>query len=205
MNPGAQRAVKVVALLLAFAAIQFYVLASSEKTQTPNQTKAAPQGMGLLSTTHDNDILVDNNKQHTGATILDGARIETRDCVSASVRWGPLNRVDLGTNTIATIHYSYGKIKVNLERGCARVKVQLSVDGVIETQDGKMIPITQPEALDRKRGEVCYPANNNQDYNPHCVPPVVWIFGGGGAAAGTVAAAIALRGQNPSPGSPFLR
>ena len=204
MTAGKQRTIKALAFCLAFSVVHFYARASSERpaAQTQNPATRAPQGLGLLSTTGDREILVDKNKVDTGATILDGARLETMACTSGTVRWGTLDRVDLATNTIAVIHYQEGMVKVTLERGCAKVRVQQGVSGSIDTPDGKTIPATLSDTLNRQRAEVCYPSNNREDFNPHCIPPVVWIFGGGGAAAATVATATILRGRNPSPRTP---
>ena len=207
-----QRTIKTIALCLAFSLLQFYAQASSDQTSTQSQDPAsAPQALGLLSTTGDREILVDKIKLDTGATINDGARLETMDCTSATVRWGQMDRVDLATNTIAVIHFRQGVLKVTLEKGCARVRVQPGVEGSISTPDGKIIPATGSDSLNRKHGKVCQPPtnnpgenSNNPSYEPSCIPPIVWIFGGGGAAAVT-AAVVAPRGSNPSPGTPIVR
>ena len=202
----------MIAFCLAFSLIQFYAQASSDEASTQSQDPAsAPQVLGLLSTTGDREILVDKVKLDTGATIVDGARLETMDCTAATVRWGQMDRVDLATNTIAVIHFRQGVLKVTLEKGCARVMVQPGVEGSISAPDGRMIRAMGSDSLNRKRGEVCHPPDNNPgensnnaSYEPHCIPPIVWIFGGGGAVAAT-AVAVAPRGENPSPGSPIVR
>ena len=171
-----QKLVKVVALFLAFSIFQLYVRVNAASAQEP--ATPAPQNIGKLSTTDNKDILVNKNEADTGATILDGALLETSDCVSATVRFGPLDEVNLGTNTIAVINYSDGKVKVSLKQGCARVLVGPNSNGTIETPDGKSMPATQPESSNRQRAEVCYPSGARSDFDPRCkpIPPV----GGGG-------------------------
>lgn len=213
MTARKQRTIKTIAFCLAFSLLQFYAQASSEQPGIQAQDAATrpPHGLGLLSTTGDREILVDKVLMDTGATILNAARLETMDCTSATVRWGPLNRVDLATNTIAVINYREGILNVTLEKGCARVRVQPGVEGSISTPDGNMIPATGSDSLNRKHGEVCYPPtnnpgdnSNNPSYEPSCIPPIVWIFGGGGAAA-VIAAVVAPRGADPSPDTPIVR
>lgn len=206
MTARKQRSIKALAFCLAFSVLQFYAQPNSGQSgaQSQEPSARAPQGLGLLSTTRDREILVDKIKVDTGATIIDGARLETMDCTSATVRWGPLDRVDLATNTTAVINYKEGLVKVTLEKGCARIKVQQGVNGSITTPDGKTITATGSDNLNRKYTEVCYPASHGGTYDPNCIPPIFWIVGVGGAV-GTAAAIIATRGDNPSLGTPIVR
>jgi hypothetical protein len=188
-----QKAVKAVALFLALSLFQLYVRASAAESGVGAQDPAAsaPQTLGKLSTSGNRKILADKNEVSTGATILDGMTLETSDCVSATVRFGPLDEVNLATNTIAVINYSNGKVKVTLKKGCARIRVQRSVDGTIETPDGKTTPATQPAPPNRQLAEVCYLLTGaKSDFNPSCAPFFSLIYVGG--IAGGLAGIIAL-------------
>lgn len=208
MIPRKQKFLKALALFLAFSTIQLYVQvrAAGPVAATQTQAASAPQNLGYLTTTGSRDILVDKHDAHTGATILDGAVLETKDCTSATVRWSPLDQVDLATNSIATISRSDNRLTVTLTKGCARVRVHQGGEGSIITPDGKTTPAEQPDKLNRKGAEVCYPARDKNDFDPHCgaIPPLVWIIGGAGAVATTVAV-VNARGENPSTTTPFLR
>ena len=207
MTKPTKKTIKVLGLVLAFSVLQFYAQASSEKPISPvsESTTAASPGFGLLSTTNDKNILVDGKAAHTGATVLDGAKLETSECVSATVRWGSLNRVDLPTNTVAFVEYGDSKLKVTLERGCARTKSLEGLAALIVTPEARTIAAKWSEPSERSSAEACYPSDNSQSYVPHCGAPVVWFYrGGGAAAAGTVAATVALRGDTASPSTPSL-
>ena len=187
MIPKKQQVAQAVALFLAFSISQLYVQVSAS-SQEPSTH--APQILGKLFTSGNRDILVDKNEASTGATILDGALLETPDCVTATVRLGPLDEINLATNTIAVINYSNGKVQVTLKQGCARVRVQQSVDGMILTPDGKTTAATQPDTQNRQLAEVCYqPAGNNSVFDPHCAGGFSPIYIGGliGAVSGVIA------------------
>jgi hypothetical protein len=199
-------------LLLVFSVSQFYAqpsLTTPEPAVQDVLTQTVPM-IGRLEVHRGKHINVDNNDAESGHTILDGQTLETSDCTTASVHFlavrvgaDELGQVDLAADTKAVINYSAGRVKVTLERGCARVRVLPGIDGVIMTPDGKITSAIQPDTLGRRRAETCYPLNNNEDYEPDCIPPIVWIFGAGGAA-GVVAAVVAPRGDNPSPPGPTV-
>lgn len=199
-------------LLLVCFVSQFYVQASLTTPEPAVQdalTQTVPM-IGRLEVHRGKHINVDNNDAESGHTILDGQTLETSDCTTASVHFlavrvgaEELGQVDLAADTKAVINYSAGRVKVTLERGCARVRVLPGIDGVIVTPDGKTTSAIQPDTLGRRRTETCYPLNNNEDYEPDCIPPVVWIFGAGGTAAVT-AAVISPRGSDPSPDTPSI-
>jgi hypothetical protein len=205
----------VVATLSLYAPLS-YLTPRAFAADSPAATPQA-QTVGILSTTGNRNIQVNKNDASTGATIVDGAMLETSDCVSAVVRLWPIGaaqseaneigRVELSNNSSAVINYSANKISVTLTRGCAIVRAAQNVDGFINTPDGKSIPASQPDTLNRKRAEACYPSNTKGDFIPHClaVPPVVFILGGAGAAAAITAVVVSSRGDNPSPAAPLVR
>jgi hypothetical protein len=204
-----RQASKSLALFLVVSTLALYSSATTTIAQT--------QTVGILSTTGNRNIQVNKNDASTGATIIDGAMLETSDCVSAVVRLWPvgaaqseaneIGRVELSNNSSAVVNYSADKISVTLTRGCAIVRARQNVEGFISTPDGKSTPASQPDTLNRKRAEACYPSNTKGDFIPHClaVPPVVFILGGAGAAAVVTAVAVSARGDNPSLDAPFVR
>jgi hypothetical protein len=206
-----QKVIRLVVPLLVFSISQVYIQASlsTGETQAQTQIPAAPM-VGRLEVHGKKHILVDSNDAESGATILDGQTLETSNCASATVHLLPVGIVsgavnefgdiELAANSKAVINYSAGKVKVTLIRGCARVQTSLALDATIDTPDGVAMPAMQRDP-DRKRAEVCYPTGNLQDFRPRCIPPIVWVLGAG-AAGGTVAAVVAVRGSNPSQPAP---
>jgi hypothetical protein len=195
---------KALALFLALSTFQLYVQVSAV---------AAPQVAGKLSTTNNRSILVDKNEAKTGATILDGMTLETSDCVGATVRFGALDEIDLGINTVAIINYSAGHVKVTLRQGCAIVRVGPDMEATIETPDGKSTPATQPDSLNRHDADVCYPSGAVRDFNPSCAGAAAAtgastsrfiLIGAAAAIVGLVAVAANSGGggTNPSDSSP---
>lgn len=220
MIPVKQKAVKAIAFFLAFAVVQLYVGAVSVRAQAAGEALAVrlPQTSGLLSTTGNGKILVDKNEASTGATILDGMTLETPDCVAATVRWGTLEEVSLGSNSVATINHSDGKVKLTLKQGCALIRGVESDDLTILTPDGQVAQAARPDGPGRKSEQICYPSGIKSEFSPSCarVPaaatgagPVLGSTGIGGVLLGAageitlvVIALVGTRGENPSPKTP---
>ncbi len=202
-----RRARTPVALLLVVAVIQLYFQAGPAASNVYAQGSSAPQTSGILHTTANRDILADKNDVSTGATILDGMLLETSDCVAATVRWSPLQEVQLATNTIATLYHGEGKVRVVLKQGCVIARGGQNDEVTIETPDGKRTTATQLDGAGRKSVQVCYPAEARYDFHPSCFAAAKI----GGILAGAAGVIIALvlvgsssRGENPSsmlPGS----
>lgn len=215
---GHQLVSRLVVSILVLSVAQIYVSANATFQGTQNQSVGAPAVpmVGRLEVHRGRTIRVDDHDAEDGSTILDGQVLETSDCVSATVHLlpvglsstqpnanptvNPLGQIDLATNTKAVIHYSAGKVNVTLIKGCARERMSSQTDATISLPNGTVTTAASPDTFNRKMTEVCYPSNKREAFTPVCVPPVVWI-GGGGAVAAT-AVAIALRGENPSPESP---
>jgi hypothetical protein len=191
MISGRQKLIKAVALFLVCSLLQLYTglsLAGPDEATAENApSPRAQQNVGRLSTRGNKAILVNGNKADTGATILDGALLETTDCVTATVNIGAISQVDLATNTIATINYSDDKVKVTLKQGCVIVRADQAVNITIETPDGIQTPAVQPDASNRKRVEVCYPSGIKSDFTPSCIGAPLII-------GGTIVGAVALLG-----------
>lgn len=203
------KVVKAVALFLAFSIFQLYAQVGAV-AQEP--ATSAPQNVGKLWTSGNKEIRVDKNEAQTGATILSGATLETPDCVTATVRIGPLDEVNLGTNSVAMVEYSDTKVRVVLRQGCARLRVGPNVEGVIETPDGKTTPaMPGQDASNNRSAEVCYPSGAKSDFTPSCVGGgpgggIALVVGGIAVAItsliGLIAASSDARAENASFSAP---
>ncbi|HEX8650342.1 MAG TPA: hypothetical protein VF708_05850 [Pyrinomonadaceae bacterium] len=175
-----------VALLIVIALLS---LSMESSFAAPFSTSAsAPQTIGKLSTRGNRSIVVNGNTTEPGASILDGATIETPDGTGATISLGALGEIDLAPNTVAVINYSNGQLKVTLKRGCAIVRSRQGVAGSIETPDGTNVPADQEDSNQGKRADVCFPLG--------ATTPVVNVgaaanagagAGGAGAAGGAAA------------------
>ncbi|HEY0405243.1 MAG TPA: hypothetical protein VGC89_05930, partial [Pyrinomonadaceae bacterium] len=93
-----QKALKALALFLAFALSQVYINATLAGPSVVRRVEGAtpPQAITARLTTRGNQaISVNGTNAATGATILTGATIETGDGVGATINLGPLGSVDL--------------------------------------------------------------------------------------------------------------
>ncbi|MGB7926149.1 MAG: hypothetical protein WCF57_23110, partial [Pyrinomonadaceae bacterium] len=179
---------KMIALLLVFALFDLSLQASFAAPAL--SANAAPQVSGRLSTRGNRAIVVNGNNTESGATILDGATIETPDGTGATIDLGPLGEIDLAPNTVAVINFSDGQIKVTLKRGCAVVKRRDGVNATIETPDGSSTPVDQPDSNNRKRADVCFPVGATTPVvNAGAAANAGAGAGGGSAAASSGAAA----------------
>jgi hypothetical protein len=167
---------------------------------------ATPQIVGKLSTRGNRPIVVNGNNTEPGASILDGATIETPDGTGATISLGELGEIDLAPNTMAVITFSNGQLKVTLKRGCAIVRSKQGVAGSIETPDGTNVPADQEDSNNRKRADVCFPlgattpvvnagaaanAGAGAGGASSAITPAVAGPTGGGLGAGTIAAITA--------------
>ena len=190
------------ALLLAFALLTLSV-ERSFAAPFVSATASIPQVVGKLSTRGNRPLVVNGNNTEPGASILDGATIETPDGTGATISLGALGEIDLAPNTVAVISYSNGQIKVTLKRGCAIVRSKQGVAGSIETPDGTNVPADQPDSDNRKRADVCFPlgattpvvnagaAANAGAGAGGATAPAAAGGAGGGLSAGTIAAITA--------------
>ena len=118
MNTRKRKALKALAVFLAFAFAQVYVQAG-----LPSAAPApgAPQRAitARLLTKNNAPITVNGNSTATGATILTGAVIETPDLTSASIDLGDAGVVELQPNSKIQIDFDEnGNVRVKVLRGC---------------------------------------------------------------------------------------
>jgi hypothetical protein len=190
-----------VALLIVTALL---TLSIGSSFAAPLSTSAsAPQTIGKLSTRGNRSIVVNGNNTEPGASILDGATIETPDGTGATISLGALGDIDLAPNTLAVINYSNGQLKVTLKRGCAIVRSKTGAAGSIETPDGTNVPADQPDGNQGKRADVCFPLGATTPVVNAGAAANAGAGAGGGAAASTSAgtAAAGASGEGISAGA----
>lgn len=178
----------MIALLLVFALLDLSLQTSFAAPAL--SSTASAQTSGSLSTRGNRAIVVNGNNTEAGATILDGATIETPDGTGATIDLGPLGSIDLAPNTVAVINFSNGEVKVTLKRGCAIVRNKEGVKGSIDTPDGSSTPTDQPDGNNRKRADVCFPVGATTPVvNAGAAANAGAGAAGGGAGAGGASSA----------------
>jgi hypothetical protein len=139
------------------------------------------QFIARLTTTGNQPITVNGASAVSGATILTGASIETPAAVSATIDLGSLGELEIDPNTQLALDFdqSTNTVKVNLKRGCVRLRTKDNVNGEVETADG-----VKTKSDSKKRAAVCYLAGGASS---PATP-------GGGLSGGAIAAIVAAVG-----------
>lgn len=215
MSSRQRRISSAVALFLIFATAQVYVgvsLAASPPASVPTANSAAlPQEpAGILQIPGGIAITVNGAPAITGATIVNGAIVETPDGVGATVAFGTPGSLQIEPNAKLTLEVHNGSIKVMLLKGCVTLRTKKGTAGEIDTSEG-VAGKTDPA----KNGvlKVC-----TKDAVVAIAPAVAiaaaTAAGVGGGLGSVAAVAIiggltatsfivpALRGTNPSPATP---
>jgi hypothetical protein len=206
MSSIERRISSAIAIFVIFATAQVYVgvgLAARPPASIPAEDSAAvpQQPSGILTTTGGKAVTVNGASATTGATILDGAIIETPDAVGATVVCGGLGSLQIEPNARLTLELKNGSIKVMLLKGCVTLRTRKGTAGEIDTSEG-VAGKTDPA----KDGvlKVCAPG---------AVATAPVAAGGGGLSGvaiaaiigggvGVIAAVLGSRGSNPSPATP---
>ena len=215
-----KRAVRALVSLLVISISPLYMtVLMTRDTKAQNVPASTVPMVGRLEVHGGKHILVDGNEAESGYTILDGQTLETSDCTSATVHLLPVplsagavevGQIELATDTKAVINYSAGKVHVRLIEGCARVGIATEIDASIGLPDGSLVPATQADTPNRKRAEICFPRDENEEYRPSCKAAFFfgWPAGASVLAVVGVIAAIAIasdsctRGEDTSPDTP---
>jgi hypothetical protein len=180
MNQRYRKALKAVALLLAFSLLPF--------SSGMALAAARAQATGKLTTRGNQPVLVNGISTNSGATILTGATIETGDMVGATVDLGSLGSVDIAPNTKLQLTFnSDGTVTVTVTEGCLILRVKQGTHGVINTPEGI---VAQNDATQRQAAvlDVCLPKG---------APAAIVNQGAAsnaGAGAGTVGGTVAGEG-----------
>lgn len=135
-----------------------------------------------LTTSSNQPITVNGASAVSGATILTGATIETPASVSATIDLGSLGQLEIEPNTQVSLDFdqSTNTVKVNLKRGCVRLKTKNNVNGEVETADG-----VKTKSDSKKRAAVCYLAaaanDTSKGLSGGAIAALVAAIGGGTA------------------------
>ena len=119
MNLRRMKALKALAVFLAFSFAQVCVQASLPNAKAPG---GQPQRVitARLTTKNNQPITVNGNAVGTGGTILTGATIETPDQVSAVIDLGDAGVVEVQPGSKIQIDLDEnGNVRVKVIRGCA--------------------------------------------------------------------------------------
>jgi len=141
MTPKPIRAIRMAAVIFAFAVTQIYVAPGFANRPANDKTPIAgtpgQQVTGVL-TTHDNKpILVNGAGTATGATILNGALVETPDGVSASINIPGHGVVEIAPSTKLTFEIdAAGNILVKVMQGCATLRSLKGTKGELDNPQG---------------------------------------------------------------------
>ena len=130
-----------IALFLIFATAQVYVgvsLATPLHVSVPAANSAAlPQEpAGILQVPDGKAITVNGASAITGATIVNGAIVETPDGVAATVAFGSPGSLEIQPHAKLTLDVHDGSIKVMLAKGCVILRTKKGTAGEIDTPDG---------------------------------------------------------------------
>jgi len=131
MKPRQQKALKALAVLVAFCFAQIYVNAA---LPVPAPGAVPQQLTARLITKNNQPITVNGNSVGTGGTILTGATIETPEQVSAVIDLGSAGTIEVEPGSKITVDFdANGNVRVKVVRGCAMTKKKSNIiDNVME-------------------------------------------------------------------------
>ncbi len=138
------------------------------------------QFIARLATTGNRPITINGASAVGGATIPTGAIIETPDQVVATIDLGTLGDLEIAPNSQLSLDFDHtgNTVKVNLKRGCVKIRTKDNVNGEVETPDG-----VKTKTDSKKRASVCYLAGGSSPASS-----------GGGLSGGAIAAIVAAIG-----------
>jgi hypothetical protein len=139
------------------------------------------QFVARLTTRGNQPITLNGASAVTGASIATGAVIETPASVGATIDLGSLGELEIEPNTQLSLDFdaSANTVKVNLKRGCVRLRTKDNVNGEVETADG-----VKTKSDSKKRAAVCYLAGGGTSN----------AATGGGLSGGAIAAIVVAIG-----------
>jgi hypothetical protein len=197
MDTRKQKALKALAVILAFSFAQVYVQARLPNPASPPQRAITAR----LLTKNNQPITVNGTATGTGATILTGATIETPDQVGGTVDLGDAGVVELQPGSKVQLDFDEnGNVRVKVIRGCAVTRKKTNV------LPGEMEIYTDAasEKTDKKRRHMgfCLLPNGGLGAMSAAAGLSTGQIAAIAAASigGGVATAVAVtRGGNPSP------
>jgi hypothetical protein len=139
------------------------------------------QFIARLTTTGNQPITINGASAASGANLLTGAIIETPAGVGATINLGTLGELEIEPGSELTLEFDHtgNVVKVNLRRGCTRLRTNDNVNGQIDTPDGK-----STKSDSRRRAAVCYAVTGASASDGGGLGTGAWtaiILGAGGA------------------------
>lgn len=199
MDTRKKKALKALAVFLAFSFAQVYVQAGLPGPATP---ASPPQKIiARLTTTANQAILVNGASVGTGGSILTGATIETPDLIGATIDLGNAGVIELQPGSKIQLDWDEnGNVRVKVIQGCAVAKKKTNVlPGEIE-----MYTYTTCETTDKNQPNLGFCVTPNGGLSSFS-PPGGGLSGGeigaivGGITGPTILVVVLTRGGNPSP------
>ena len=197
METRTRKALKALAVFLAFSFAQVYVHAGLPK---PAPAPAAPQRpvTARLITKNNQAVTVNGNSMGNGGTLLTGVTIETPDQFGATIDLGDAGVVELQPGSKIQLDFDEnGNVRVKVIRGCAVAKKKTNVlPGEIEIYTD-----TASEKTNKKRRHMGFCILPNGGLSPFNVGLTGVQQGGlySGIGGGIILAVLLNRGSNPSP------
>lgn len=198
MDTRKKKALKALAVFLAFSFAQVYVQAGLPSPATPGG--APPQLIARLTIKGGPSAMVNGVSVGTGGAIVTGATIETPDQVSAIIDLGDAGVIELQPGSKIQLEWDKdGNVKVKVIQGCAVAKKNANaLPGEIE-----MYTDTASEKTDQKRHNMGFCFLPNGGLSPFSAPGLsgleIGAIVGGGIAGGVILPVVLTRGGNPSP------
>ena len=155
------------------------------------------QFIARLTTTGNQPITVNGASAASGANLLTGATIETPAGVGATINLGSLGELEIEPGSELTLEFDHNGnvVKVNLRRGCTRLRTNQDVNGQVDTPDGK-----STKSDDKRRAAVCYLAGGGTTVSQGSgISPWWWLLA---IPAGVVAVVLITNGDEETPVSP---
>jgi hypothetical protein len=198
METRKRKALKALAVFLAFSFVQVYVQAGLPNPAAVPGTPQRPPVTAKLITKNNQAITVNGNSMGTGGTLLTGATVETPDQYGATIDLGDAGVIELQPGAKIQLDFDEnGNVRVKVIRGCAVARKKTNVlPGEIEIYTD-----TASEKTDKKRRHMgfCILPNGGLGTFPTGLTGVQMGTLGGGLIGGTILAVLLTRGDNPSP------
>ena len=199
MKTRRRKALKALAMFLAFSFAQLYVQAGSPNPAPPPGPPQRPVTARLI-TKNNQPITVNGNSMGTGGTLLTGATIETPDQVGATIDLGDAGVIELQPGSKIQLDFDEnGNVRVKVIRGCAVARKETNVlPGEIE-----MYTDTASEKTDKNRRHMGFCILPNGGLTPFSAPGLaggeITAITGAIVGGGTLLGFLLGRGSNPSP------
>ena len=200
-----KKAPAYVALTLVFAVTQVYLSLALAASPAVVKDRVVPQQIaGILTTRGNNPVMVNGASAVSGATIMNGAVIETTDD-PATITIPGHGFLNIAAHARLTISWDQsGNIKVTISQGCAVLHTSKGTSGEIDNAQG-VIGKTNPAAdgtidacaTTKVPGAGAGTGGGTGGLSTGAKVGIAVAIGGG-----VTALAFGLRGSNPSPSRP---